>query len=205
MEKFADYILREKIHETRNSVIYRGQKENQPQSLIIKVLKTKYPTPSEIARFKQEYNLITNLSIEGVIKTYDLVEHDNNYAIIEEDFDGTSLREIIQSKKLDIQSFLDIVAKVSETLGFIHKNNIVHLDIKPDTILINSRTNAVKITDFGISAVLTHANDEIYNPDVIKGTLAYMSPEQTGRMNRSVDYRTGLYSLGITLCEMPAG
>src|SRR4030043_1843753 len=205
MEKFADYILREKIHETSNSFIYRGQKENQPQSLIIKVLKTKYPTPSEIARFKQEFNLVKNLDLDGIIKTYDLIEYNDSYAIIEEDFDGISLKKIIKTKKPDIKSFLQIALKLSETLGILHENNIIHLEIKHDNIFINTKRSTVKITDFGISAALTHANDEIYNPDVIEGTLAYISPEQTGRMKRSVDYRTDLYSLGVTFHEMLPG
>ena len=82
---------------------------------------------------------------------------------------------------------------------------VIHRDIKPHNILINPKTEEVKITDFGISAILTHENDEIYNPDFIIGTLAYMSPEQTGRMNRTVDYRTDLYSFGVTLYEMLTG
>ncbi|MBN1472028.1 MAG: diguanylate cyclase [Syntrophaceae bacterium] len=205
MEKFADYILREQIHETRSSIIYRGHKENESQPFIIKLLKTMYPTPAEIARFKQEYELVKNLDVENIIKIFDLIEHDDKYALVEEDFGGISLRDILTKKKLELKSFLEISSKVSETLGLIHKNNIIHLDIKPDNILINQEENKVKISDFGISAVLTHANDELYNPDVIQGTLSYMSPEQTGRMNRGVDYRTDMYSLGATFYEMLTG
>ncbi len=205
MEKFSNYILQEKIHETRNSIIYRGHQENETQPLIIKLLKTACPTPSEIARFKQEYSLVRQLNIENIIKIYDLVEHDNQYAIIEEDFGGQSVKETLRTGKLDLESFLKISSKVSETLGYIHKNNVIHLDIKPDNILINPEKGEVKITDFGISAVLTHANDELYNSDVIEGTLSYMSPEQTGRMNRGVDYRTDIYSLGATFYEMLTG
>ncbi|MDD5524455.1 MAG: serine/threonine-protein kinase, partial [Smithella sp.] len=205
MEKFANYILREKIHETRNSIIYRGNKENETQPLIIKLLKTAYPTPSEIARFKQEYNLVKKLDIQNIIKIFDLVEHDDKYAIIEEDFGGESIKEKLKIEKFGLKSFLQISSKVSETLGLIHKNNIIHLDIKPDNILINSKNGEIKITDFGISAILTHVNDELYNPDVIEGTLSYMSPEQTGRMNRGVDYRTDIYSLGATFYEMLTG
>lgn len=205
MEKFANYILNEKIHETRNSVIFRGNKETEDLPLIIKLLKTTNPTSSEVARFKQEYNLVRNLNIDNIIKIFDLVEYDNQYAIIEEDFGGVSLKDLLTRKELDLKSLLRVSSKVSETLGLIHKNNIVHLDIKPDNILINPEKGEVKIADFGISAVLTHANDELYNPDVIEGTLSYMSPEQTGRMNRGVDYRTDIYSLGATLYEMLTG
>ncbi|MBN1363622.1 MAG: diguanylate cyclase [Syntrophaceae bacterium] len=205
MEKFADYILQEKINETRNSIIYRGHKENEAQQFIIKLLRTKYPTPSEIARFKQEYNLVKKLDIKNIIKIFDLVEYDDKYAIIEEDFGGKSLKETLKAENLGLKSFLHIAEKVSETLGLIHENNVIHLDIKPDNILINAKQDIVKITDFGISAALTHANDELYNPEVIKGTLPYISPEQTGRMNRNVDYRTDLYSMGITFYEMLTG
>jgi len=205
METFADYILTEKIHETRNSVIYRGHKKNEGEPLIIKLLKTVNPTASEIARFIQEYRLLKTLNIPNIIKIYDLVRDNDRYAIIEEDFGGISLKERLKDKNLNLNTLLQIFSKVSQTLGIIHQNNIVHLDIKPDNILVNPENNEVKITDFGISAVLTHANDEIYNPDVIEGTLSYMSPEQTGRMNRGVDYRTDIYSLGVTIYEMLTG
>ncbi|MBN1364721.1 MAG: diguanylate cyclase [Syntrophaceae bacterium] len=206
MDKFANYILQEKIHETRNSIIYRGHKENESQTFIIKLLKTAYPTPSEIARFRQEYTLIKGLDLEGVIRTFDIISSEDRFALILEDFDGVSIKSLPDDKKrFDLKSFLEISAKIAQTLGSIHVKKVIHRDIKPHNILINQKTGAVKITDFGISTVLTHENDEVYNPDFIVGTLAYMSPEQTGRMNRAVDYRTDLYSLGITLYEMITG
>ncbi len=205
MDRISDYILTENIHESRSSVIYRGHRINEKQPVIIKLLKTKKPSPDELARFKQEYNLIKNLNLDKIVKTLDFVEDTFNYAIIEEDFNGISLKKLIKTRKISLQNFLRIAITLSETLSNLHKNNIIHLDIKPDNILINTEEDLVKITDFGISAILTHANDEIYNPAVIQGTLAYMSPEQTGRMNRSMDYRTDLYSLGITFYEMLTG
>lgn len=206
MEIFGNYILQEKIQETRNSIIYRGHKENDPQSCIVKVLKTKYPTESEIARFRQEYDLIKGIDLEGVIKTFDIVIHDDGFALILEDFDGVSIKSLLEKKeKFDLKSFLKISAKIAETLGNLHVKGVIHRDIKPHNILINPVTEAVKITDFGISTTLTHENDEVYNADFIVGTLAYMSPEQTGRMNQTVDYRTDLYSFGVTLFEMITG
>lgn len=205
MIEFGNYILHEKINETSHSVIYRCLKKNEDQSLIIKVLKTKYPTPSEIARFRQAYNLVKSLDIEGIVKTYELIEYDNKFAIIEEDFDGISLKKRLGTNALSQESFLHIAKKLSETLGVIHSNNIIHLSIKPENILLNANHNTVKIADFGFSATFTHVNDELYNPEVIEGTLSYMSPEQTGRMNRPVDYRSDMYSLGVTFYEMLTG
>jgi diguanylate cyclase (GGDEF)-like protein len=206
MEKFGNYVLQEKIHETRNSIIYRGHKENESQPFIVKLLKTKYPSPSEIARFRQEYELIKGLDLDGVIKTFDIISQDDGLALILEDFDGVSIKSLLgNKKKFDLKSFLEISAKIAETLGSLHLKDVIHRDIKPHNILINPKTGVVKITDFGISVILTHENEEVYNPDFITGTLAYMSPEQTGRMNRTVDYRTDLYSFGVTLYEILTG
>jgi diguanylate cyclase (GGDEF)-like protein len=206
MEKFANYILREKIDQSRRSIVYRGNKDGDTRSYVIKVLKTKDPSPSEIARFKQEYELIRSLDLEGVIKTLDIISQGGDFALILEDFDGVSLKSILdQKERFNLKSFLRLSAKIAEILGNLHKKWVVHRDIKPHNIFIHQKTGVVKITNFGISALLTHENDEIYNPDFIAETLAYMSPEQTGRMNRTVDYRTDLYSLGITLYEILTG
>lgn len=206
MEMIQDYKILEKIAETRGSTVYRCRKENEKNTVIIKTLIMRYPAPSEIARFKQEYEIIKNIDLDGVIKTYDIISHDGGFAILLEDFNGVSIKSILDSgKKFDIKSFLKMAVKISETLGELHKRDIIHKDIKPHNILINRNDGRVKITDFGISSILTRENDEIYNSDVIQGTLLYISPEQTGRMNRTVDYRTDLYSLGVTLYEILTG
>ncbi|MCP4135954.1 MAG: AAA family ATPase [bacterium] len=205
MERIAEYRILNNIDETNNSIVYRGQKEHEDDTVIIKVLKTEFPSLSEIARFKQEYALIKNLDLEGVVKTFDFIKHNDTFALIMEDFDGIPLQKILRSKKTNISFFLQIATRLANTLGFLHKKDIIHKDIKPQNILINSNDEKVKLADFGISSVLTRENEEIYNPLVIEGTLAYMSPEQTGRMNCDLDYRTDLYSLGITFYEMLTG
>ncbi|MCP4131080.1 MAG: AAA family ATPase [bacterium] len=205
MDTIADYTLLEKIDETRHAAVYRCRQEGESGTKIIKLFKSRYPNRSEIARFKHEYELIKNIELEGIVKTYDLIDRNELFALVLEDFDGISLKEILKTKKITIKAFLQIASKLAHTLGSLHKQNIVHKDIKPNNILINLKSGKVKLIDFGISSVITRENEEIYNPDVIEGTLVYMSPEQTGRMNRAVDFRTDFYSLGITLYEMLAG
>ncbi|MCP4129869.1 MAG: AAA family ATPase [bacterium] len=205
MGKILDYTILGTVGETSRSVVYRCRKETEEKTVIIKVLKAEYPTPSEIARFKQEYELIRSIDIDGVVRTYDIIDYESGFALILEDFDGISLKETITGKSRDIMAFLRVAIKLANIIGHLHQKNIIHKDIKPQNILINTGSGEIKITDFGIATVLTHENEEIYNPDVINGTLPYMSPEQTGRMNCSVDYRTDLYSLGVTLYEMLTG
>jgi len=205
LQPLPGYEILEKINESRSSLIYRGLPEGSSKTIIVKILKTKYPTPSELARFQQEYNLIKNLDLDGIIKTYDIVNYQDGYVLILEDFDGISLKRVMDVKRFDLSAFLKIAVQVARTLGDLHKEKIIHMDIKPHNILINLESGRVKITDFGISSVLTHVNDEIYNPAVIEEALLYISPEQTGRMNRTIDYRTDLYSLGVTFYEMLTG
>ncbi len=205
MKRISNYNITEKIDETRGSYIYRASRENDQRTYIIKELKSANPTPSDIARFKNEYEIIKKLDIKGVIKTYDILEYEGKIALVLEDFNGQSLKQILVGKKFSIRLFLKIAVKCAEAVGHIHRENIVHKDIKPNNILFNTETKELRIVDFGIANEITRENFEIHNPAVVQGTLAYMSPEQTGRMNRQMDYRTDMYSLGITFYEMLTG
>jgi predicted ATPase/signal transduction histidine kinase/DNA-binding response OmpR family regulator len=104
-----------------------------------------------------------------------------------------------------LAQFLSLAIKITEILGRIHAANVIHKDINPGNIVLNPNTGVVKIIDFGISTQLTRTNPTFKNPNVLEGTLAYMSPEQTGRMNRTLDYPTDFYSLGVTFYELLTG
>ncbi|MEJ6485776.1 protein kinase, partial [Nostoc punctiforme UO1] len=101
-------------------------------------------------------------------------------------------------RQLQLTEFLAIAIQLADTLGKLHDNQIIHKDIKPTNIIINPTTLKVKITDFSIATRLSRETQALSHPTLLEGTLAYISPEQTGRMNRSIDYRTDFYSLGVT-------
>ena len=203
MDKIGNYRIIESLSETKELLICRAEQQNDTHTCLIKLLKAEHSTQGSIARFKQEYNIIKSINLESVIKAYGLIQVDAGYALILEDFKGTTLKKWLGNVSLsDIALFLKIAIKLAETLGYLHDMNIVHRDINPANILINPATYRIKLTHFALSTRFTDENRDIYNPGIIEGTLAYMSPEQTGRMNRQVDYRTDLYSLGITFYEM---
>ena len=206
MHTLAGYQNFIQIHHSENSLVYRARRVVDNQSVILKFLSQEYPTSEQIRRYKQEYYLTCQLDSPGIIKAYSIEEWERSYAIIFEDFDGISLKQLLQEQeKFSVQEFLFLAIAITESLGQVHARHIIHKDINPANIVINPASQKIKIIDFGIATQLTRENPTLKNPNVLEGTLAYISPEQTGRMNRSLDYRTDFYSLGATFYEMLTG
>jgi predicted ATPase/signal transduction histidine kinase len=200
------YQITEEIQFGVHTVVYRGYRETERKPVILKILKSQFPTLEEIARLRQEYEITRNLDIEGIVRPYSLENCQNGLALILEDFGGQSVSQFLgERKNLQLSEFLGIAIQLAATLGELHRHQIIHKDIKPQNIIINPESGIVKLTDFSIASRLSSENPTLCHPNFIEGTLAYMSPEQTGRMNRAIDYRTDYYSLGVTFYEMLAG
>lgn len=206
MLQLPNYTLTEKISEDHRNYIYRGYRNLDHQSFIIKVLKERYPSTQQIARLHYEYDITKDLNIKHVIKLYDLQKFDHNYAMILEDIQGETLRTILATHQLDLVTFLHIAIQLAEGLEELHLHQIIHKNINPNNIIINLETGEAKLTDLSLASrgfTLLHVS---MNPSqLLEGHLMYISPEQTGRMNRVLDYRTDFYSLGIVLYEMLVG
>jgi len=155
-----------------------------------------------LTRYKQEYEVTRSLNTDGVIKAYDLQRYENSLVMFLEDFGGESLKLLMCNRQFTLKEFLSIAIKTTESLGAIHAANIIHKDINPSNIVYNPETEQLKIIDFGISTRLSWENQTVGNIERLEGTLAYIAPEQTGRMNRGIDYRSDFYSLGITFYEL---
>ncbi|MEG3910636.1 AAA family ATPase [Microcoleus sp. w2-18bC1] len=194
--------ITELIYESANSLVYRALRQPDNQPVVLKILKENYPTPQELARYRTEYKITQSLNLSGCIKAYDLQPYQNTLVMFVEDFGGESLKIWMQQQKFSIAEFLRIAIATTESLQQIHSAHIIHKDINPSNIVFNPASGELKIIDFGISTQLTRENSTLKNPNILEGTLAYMSPEQTGRMNRSLDYRTDFYSLGATFYEL---
>jgi len=200
---YQDFV---RIHDSANSQVYRARRTSDRQSVILKFLNRDYPTSAQIRRYKQEYRLTNQLNSPGIVKAYSLEEWHRSYAIAFEDFGGISLKQWLKEReKLSLQEFLDLAIAIVESLEQIHAQNIIHKDLNPANIVFNPESKELKIIDFGIATQLSRETPVLKNPNVLEGTLAYISPEQTGRMNRSLDYRTDFYSLGVTFYELLIG
>ncbi|HEY9661479.1 MAG TPA: serine/threonine-protein kinase, partial [Allocoleopsis sp.] len=150
-----------------------------------------------------------SLNLEGVIRSYSQQDYQRTLVILLEDFGGESLAYWMRQRpdfcSMSLSTFLRLAITLSDILSRIHAANVVHKDINPSNIVFNPDTGVVKIIDFGIATRFNHTSPMFKSPHVLEGTLAYLSPEQTGRMNRLLDYRTDFYSLGVTFYELLTG
>jgi PAS domain S-box-containing protein len=196
------YKVFKKLYESDRSLIYRARRDSDQLSVVLKVLRQEYPSPVAIARFQREYHILRSLNLEGVIQANGLETYQQSPVIVLEDFGGKSLQMWLPEWIFNLSEFLRLAIQITSILGEIHAHHMMHKDINPSNIVLNPATGQVKIIDFGIASILSRENSILRNPNVLEGTLAYISPEQTGRMNRAIDYRTDLYSLGATFYQM---
>jgi len=209
------YIVQSRIYAGARTLVYRAIVRETRLPVVIKLLRQAYLSPDGLNQFRNQYAIGKKLDIPGVVQLYELALYQGQLMIVMEDFGGISLALYLQQLKqkssdiklstIDIPLFLSIAVQISSALKYIHQHNIIHKDIKPDNILIHPETNQIKLIDFSLASSLPHEQQGIQPAQGLEGTLAYLSPEQTGRMNRGVDYRSDFYSLGVTFYELVTG
>src|SRR5262245_10897889 len=163
-----------------------------------------HSTPDNLNRLAHEYGLRDDLDDAWAARPLELVRERGHTILVLKDPGGEPLDRVV-APPMEIGTFLRLGVALSAALGRLHEHGLVHKDIKPTNILVNSATGQAWLTGFGIASRLLRERQSPDPPEFIAGTLAYMAPEQTGRMNRSIDSRTDLYSLGVTLYQMLTG
>ncbi|MEG4499488.1 AAA family ATPase [Microcoleus sp. F10B5] len=211
---FLGYHINEQIYAGNRTLVYRGVRCSNGQPVAIKLLRKDFPSFNELVHFRNQYVIAKNLNIPGTVKAYSLESYHNRYALVMEDFGGISLTSYLSTiasasneplEGLPVNEFFPVAIQIASALDGLHRHRVIHKDLKPANILINPVSKEVKLIDLSIASVLPRQTQEIQNPNVLEGTLPYISPEQTGRMNRGIDYRTDFYSLGVTFYELLTG
>src|SRR6478672_1650543 len=157
-----------------------------------------------VERLEHEYALKAELDAGWAARPVALTRYNDRLTLVLEDPGGAPLDRLL-GRALDVSYFLRIVISVAGALRQMHARGLIHKDIKPANILVDAASGGVWLTGFGIASRLPREHQAPAPPEMIAGTLAYMAPEQTGRMNRSVDSRSDLYALGVTFYEMLTG
>ena len=199
------YAIVEQLYIGSRTAVYRAMQTAQQRQVVIKVLRRDYPSFGELVQFRNQYTIAKNLPIPGIIEPLSLEPVGSSYALVMEDWGGVSLGTYIQQQSLNLIEVLTIALQIADVLHDLSQHGVVHKDIKPANILIHPESKQVKLIDFSIASLLPKETQEIQPPNILEGTLAYLAPEQTGRMNRGIDYRADFYALGVTLYKLLSG
>ena len=206
MTEPSRYVL-EFLREGAGFTLYRGQQPGNPSPVLAVALTAEHPSREGLRRLEQEYSLAAELDPSWAATPLVLTRHEGRTILVLKDPGGEPLDLVLereQGRPLDLTRSLRIAIGLTAAVGQVHRHGLIHKDIKPANVLVDDAGN-VWLTGFGIASQLPHEYQASAPPEVIAGTLAYMAPEQTGRMNRSIDTRSDLYSLGVTLYQMLTG
>jgi serine/threonine protein kinase len=204
MTTLSEYVL-EPIREAADSILYRGRQRGSSTTVLAVAIASEQ-SPQSLRRLEHEYSLAAELDAAWAARPLALTHHEGRTILVLTD-SGEPLDLILareQGHPLDLARVLYIAAGLAAALGQVHRRGLIHKDVKPGNVLVKDNGN-VLLTGFGIASRLPRERQAPDPPEIIAGTLAYMAPEQTGRMNRSMDARSDLYSLGITLYQMLTG
>ena len=183
--------------------LHRGLSDRLEPILLV-ACSDEYPSPASLQRLEHEHALRADLDAEWAARPVELVRREGRLTLVLEDPGGEPLERML-GRPMDVTQFLRIAVPLAAVIGRMHAQGLIHKDLKPANILVDAAGGGVRLTGFGIASRLPRERQAPGPPEGIAGTLAYMAPEQTGRMNRSVDSRSDLYACGVTLYEMLTG
>jgi len=202
------YQVIEQLYRSTHTVVYRAKSEDSNPtagSVILKLLNEEFPSPECMAKFRREYELTKMANSASIIKVYDLFRYQNTLVMVQEDFEGASLADLFDSTALPIDHFLPLAIGIAEAIAELHRLDVIHKGINPSNILFNQSTNEIRLIDFGLASEIPLELSQLLDPAKIEGSLAFISPEQTGRINRPIDHRSDYYSLGMTYYQLLVG
>jgi serine/threonine protein kinase len=194
----------ETLWQDEGLVLYRSVSEVERSPLLVVAAAVEQPAPASLKRLEQEYALRDELNGAWAARPLALLRQRGAQMLVLEDPGGELLGRLV-GQPWEVTQFIRVAIGIAVALGRVHERGLIHKDVKPANILVNLTTGHAWLTGFAIASRLPREHRVPEPPEVITGTLAYMAPEQTGRMNRSIDSRSDLYALGVTLYELLTG
>ncbi|OUL95973.1 serine/threonine protein kinase, partial [Paraburkholderia hospita] len=194
------------LWEDGDRVVCRGRRDGEDGSQNVLLVRPagEHPLPAAFDRLVHAFGLKDELDGAWAVRPLDLVREGGRTLLVLEDPGGEPLARLLGAP-MEMGEFLPLAVGIAAALGKLHQRGLVHKDLKPAHILVHCTDGQVRLTGFGLASRLPRERQAPEPPETIAGTLAYMAPEQTGRMNRSIDSRSDLYALGVTLYQLLTG
>ncbi|MCG8613714.1 MAG: AAA family ATPase, partial [Pseudomonadales bacterium] len=211
--QIADYHILKTLYSNANTIVVRAEDRKTHETVILKHLTVDAVNNNQLARFAFSYDVLSKFNHANVIKPIRWIDDGHGPTMAMEDINGVDLHQYaasFENKQLPVIPFLTLAIQLADGLGEIHHAQVIHKDLHPGNIIVtpdqeNAKDFQLQIIDFGLASLLTREQPSLAAPDKLEGILAYISPEQTGRMNRALDYRTDFYSLGVILYQLLTG
>ena len=198
------YELASVVRQGASRAVCRARETASGERVIIKSLLDRRASARALGLLRHEYRILSRLQTPGVARARDLLHHDGRPHLVMDDLGGLSLSEWMEAGRPDLAQFYAIARSSAENLAQLHRERVIHKNINPRHILVHPDLTT-HLVDLSIASRLSSEVQKYASPSVLEGTLPYLSPEQTGRTNRTIDRRTDLYSLGITFYQLLAG
>ena len=207
LEKLGPYTLVQTLHQGHDARLFRARRGTDDRPVLLEVHEPPQGFAEDASRLRHAHEMGKTLDPAIVAAPLALEWHDGKQVLVLEDMGGEPLDLALRASggKLEVEPFLRLAIAIAAALGGLHRQGVIHKDIKPESILVCLKTSEVRLSNLGIATRLPCAQSSARSPRQIEGSLPYMSPEQTGRVNRPMDSRTDLYSLGVTFYEMLTG
>ena len=183
--------------QTSDFVYFTATRTSDGLPVTLKQLRAEIAAPELVNRLRREYSLLNSLNSGHVVSALDFFTHNDAPILVLRRDTITPLRELINSALQNLEEQLTVAVSIANALDYLHSQSIIHKNLNPDTILVNKLTGDVTIQDFSIASLGSGGRNQSLSTALPEGNLAYISPEQTGRVNRTTDYRSDFYSLGV--------
>ena len=203
MIELSEHVI-EALGKDKEFNLYRGRNKGDNSHVLVLSPLAEYPAPETLKRLEHEYSLREELDPTWAARAMAITRHWGRTVLVLEDPGGVPLDQLL-GQTSDLAFSLRLAVGLSGVIERLHRCGIIHKDIKPANVLDNCATARCWLKGFGIASQLVRERQSAGSPELVAGTLAYMAPEQTGRMNRSVDSRSDLYAFGVSLYEMLTG
>lgn len=205
MNTSLKFQIQEQVIQTSSFILYKGKEEESGKSILIKMPNTEFPDKELDERMEQDFKIGKDLNHPSVSPYLSIDQSPSGRIVILENFEGIPLSNFLEKDTIPLNDFLAIASQMTNVVSSIHRASFIHKDLNPAVFLIQPETLEIQLIDVGLTTRIVQEKQQLVNLELLEGTLGYISPEQTGRMNRSIDYRTDLYSLGVIFYQLLTG